>query len=331
MSRHRTALQDYDGYDDDYDEYYDEDYEEDEYSQQYAPPRQTGGVMFGDFVSGSLKTKDGDPVYAFYLKAKEVLGAEYVNSISETELTSIFYMFDGNTESAMAYLLEKYASVPEPPSKPATVSTPPGFGSKKTSASAPPPGFSTPQTPPLGKQSSSTKKSTGIASGGSERKKGASTPTPPSISANSSTPVDGSQPPPLNKSLSRVQGSDLPKQNTLSRSSSRSGITTSSSSGQLSRAAALSDDELDPEGSAEAAQTNSKPHLTMVVAGHVDAGKSTLVGNLLHQIGIVNSRTIHKYERNAQAAGKSSFFLAWVMDESESEREHGVTIGVAER
>ena len=42
------------------------------------------------------------------------------------------------------------------------------------------------------------------------------------------------------------------------------------------------------------------PHLTMVVAGHVDAGKSTLVGNLLHQIGLVNTRQIRKFEMNAQ-------------------------------
>ena len=42
-------------------------------------------------------------------------------------------------------------------------------------------------------------------------------------------------------------------------------------------------------------------------------------------------RTIHKYEKEAKEHGKGSFALAWVMDESQSEREHGVTIDLAER
>jgi translation elongation factor EF-1alpha len=75
----------------------------------------------------------------------------------------------------------------------------------------------------------------------------------------------------------------------------------------------------------------SLPELTLVVVGHVDAGKSTLVGNLLVKSGGVQSRTLSKYERESANIGKSSFYLAWVMDEDESEREHGVTIGVAER
>ena len=142
----------------------------------------------------------------------------------------------------------------------------------------------------------------------------------------------------MNKSVARVQKQST-QEPVLSRSSSKSGITTSNSSGQLCRTAPLSDDELEEETNEEKTDStgNSRdsaaalPHLSMVVAGHVDAGKSTLVGNLLFQIGSVNSRTIHKYEKNAQVAGKSSFFLAWVMDESESEREHGVTIGIAEK
>jgi hypothetical protein len=98
----------------------------------------------------------------------------------------------------------------------------------------------------------------------------------------------------------------------------------------------LSDDEevaaasvgalsLDPTGAA------GKQALTMVVTGHVDAGKSTLVGHLLYKCGQVTQRTMHKYEKDSKAIGKASFSLAWVTDESQSEREHGVTIDVAER
>ena len=73
------------------------------------------------------------------------------------------------------------------------------------------------------------------------------------------------------------------------------------------------------------------PHVSVVVAGHVDAGKSTLVGQLLHKAGLIARSKVSKFSRDAEAAGKGSFYLAWIMDEGESEREHGVTIGIAER
>lgn len=38
-------------------------------------------------------------------------------------------------------------------------------------------------------------------------------------------------------------------------------------------------------GQAEGAPSRAKPKLHMVVVGHVDAGKSTLMGRLLHDVG----------------------------------------------
>ena len=35
----------------------------------------------------------------------------------------------------------------------------------------------------------------------------------------------------------------------------------------------------------------------MVVVGHVDAGKSTLIGNLLFKTGNVDKKIMHKYEK----------------------------------
>ena len=58
----------------------------------------------------------------------------------------------------------------------------------------------------------------------------------------------------------------------------------------------------------------------MVVVGHVDAGKSTLLGNLLYKTNVVNQRTIHKFTRESAQIGKGSFALAWVTDGSASER-----------
>jgi elongation factor 1 alpha-like protein len=71
------------------------------------------------------------------------------------------------------------------------------------------------------------------------------------------------------------------------------------------------------------------PSITVVVAGHVDAGKSTLVGNLLYQLGLISSRVIEANEREAARLGKSSFHFAWVTDESSEERERGVTVNAA--
>ena len=63
--------------------------------------------------------------------------------------------------------------------------------------------------------------------------------------------------------------------------------------------------------------------------GHVDAGKSTLMGRLLHDLNVVDQRTIDKYRREATRLGKSSFALAWVLDEDTEERARGVTIDIA--
>lgn len=54
--------------------------------------------------------------------------------------------------------------------------------------------------------------------------------------------------------------------------------------------------------------------------GHVDAGKSTLMGRLLYDSGVVDERTIQKYKQEAERIGKSSFALAWVLDQTGEER-----------
>ena len=63
--------------------------------------------------------------------------------------------------------------------------------------------------------------------------------------------------------------------------------------------------------------------------GHVDAGKSTLMGRLLYDLKVVDQRTIEKYQREAAKIGKSSFAMAWVLDQGSEEREHGITIDIA--
>lgn len=71
-----------------------------------------------------------------------------------------------------------------------------------------------------------------------------------------------------------------------------------------------------------------RPCISLVVCGHVDAGKSTLMGHLLCLVGNVSSKEMHKFDKESRALGKASFKFAWVLDEGEDERARGVTIDV---
>jgi elongation factor 1-alpha len=69
-----------------------------------------------------------------------------------------------------------------------------------------------------------------------------------------------------------------------------------------------------------------KPHLNLVIMGHVDHGKSTTTGHLLYLAGVVDERTIKAYEEEAKKMGKETFKFAWVLDNLKEERERGLTI-----
>jgi elongation factor 1-alpha len=72
-----------------------------------------------------------------------------------------------------------------------------------------------------------------------------------------------------------------------------------------------------------------KVHISLVVIGHVDAGKSTTTGHLIYKCGGIDKRTIEKFEKEAAELGKSSFKYAWVLDNLKAERERGITIDIA--
>jgi elongation factor 1-alpha len=75
----------------------------------------------------------------------------------------------------------------------------------------------------------------------------------------------------------------------------------------------------------------SKPHINVVFIGHVDHGKSTSVGRLLLETGVIEQHLIDKYRKEAEERGKGGFELAYVMDNLKEERERGVTIDVAHK
>ncbi|KAK3956759.1 P-loop containing nucleoside triphosphate hydrolase protein [Pseudoneurospora amorphoporcata] len=76
-------------------------------------------------------------------------------------------------------------------------------------------------------------------------------------------------------------------------------------------------------------KTKGKKTASFVVVGHVDAGKSTMMGRLLLDLNVVDQRTVDKLRKEAEKIGKTSFALAWVLDQRHEERSRGVTIDIA--
>lgn len=75
---------------------------------------------------------------------------------------------------------------------------------------------------------------------------------------------------------------------------------------------------------------SKKPHLNLVVTGHVDNGKSTTVGHLMVDLGVIDQRTIDSFAKESEATGKGDTFkYAWVLDSIKDERERGITIDLA--
>jgi len=75
----------------------------------------------------------------------------------------------------------------------------------------------------------------------------------------------------------------------------------------------------------------TKPHLNLIFVGHVDHGKSTTVGRLLYDSGVIDEQTLRKLKEKAKELGKAGFEFAFVMDQLKEERERGVTIDLAHK
>uniref|UniRef100_A0A915C5W8 Tr-type G domain-containing protein n=1 Tax=Parascaris univalens TaxID=6257 RepID=A0A915C5W8_PARUN len=69
-----------------------------------------------------------------------------------------------------------------------------------------------------------------------------------------------------------------------------------------------------------------KEHVNIVFIGHVDAGKSTIGGQLMYLTGMVDKRTLEKYEKEAKDKGRESWYLSWALDTNDEEREKGKTV-----
>jgi elongation factor 1-alpha len=74
---------------------------------------------------------------------------------------------------------------------------------------------------------------------------------------------------------------------------------------------------------------HEKPNVNVVFVGHVDHGKSTAIGRLVYDSGLIPENEMQKLKEEAAKNGKVGFEFAFVMDRVKEERERGVTIDLA--
>ncbi|KAK3552705.1 hypothetical protein QTP86_021134, partial [Hemibagrus guttatus] len=92
----------------------------------------------------------------------------------------------------------------------------------------------------------------------------------------------------------------------------------------------LEEDEEAPTPKMTPTQPNApkKEHVNVVFIGHVDAGKSTIGGQIMYLTGMVEKRTLEKYEREAKEKNRETWYLSWALDTNQEERDKGKTVEV---
>ena len=76
------------------------------------------------------------------------------------------------------------------------------------------------------------------------------------------------------------------------------------------------------------AMTNAAEPLKLVIVGHVDHGKSTLVGRLLFETGALTEEKLAKLKAVSEKRGQAMEW-AFLLDSFQAERDQGVTIDVS--
>ncbi|MHA1473823.1 MAG: GTP-binding protein, partial [Promethearchaeota archaeon] len=74
-----------------------------------------------------------------------------------------------------------------------------------------------------------------------------------------------------------------------------------------------------------------KEHMNLVIIGHIDNGKSTMMGHLLIATGAVSEREAREMEKMAKDLDRESWKFAYFLDRLAEERKRGITIDLAFR
>lgn len=76
---------------------------------------------------------------------------------------------------------------------------------------------------------------------------------------------------------------------------------------------------------------SDKEHLNLVIIGHIDHGKSTMMGAMLIKTGAISDREARELEKLAKEYDRESWSYAYVFDRLKEERQRGITIDLAFR
>ncbi|KAK3841656.1 MAG: P-loop containing nucleoside triphosphate hydrolase protein [Linnemannia gamsii] len=118
---------------------------------------------------------------------------------------------------------------------------------------------------------------------------------------------------------------NTPIQKTLTPATAPSKTTTQRSTTPTTAAMEADEDAVDQKTLTE---FFGKEHMNVIFIGHVDAGKSTMGGRILEASGMIDKRTLEKYEKDAKEAGRDSWYLSWALDTNAEERAKGKTVEV---
>lgn len=102
--------------------------------------------------------------------------------------------------------------------------------------------------------------------------------------------------------------------------------TTSSPSEEKPDKIAITTKPKEPEKTPSPEPENYQENINIIFIGHVDAGKSTIGGQLLFLTGQVDKRTLEKYEREAKEKNRETWYLSWALDTNLEERDKGKTV-----
>ena len=70
------------------------------------------------------------------------------------------------------------------------------------------------------------------------------------------------------------------------------------------------------------------PKINLVVVGHKDHGKSTLIGRLLYDSKAINEQKLQEVRTELEKSGHKDFEFAFLLDSLEEERQGGLTIDI---
>src|SRR3981189_1479157 len=73
----------------------------------------------------------------------------------------------------------------------------------------------------------------------------------------------------------------------------------------------------------------TRPHVRIVIVGHVDRGKSTLVGRLLHETGSLPEGKLEMLKAVSARRGMP-FEWSFLLDALQTERDQGITIDTSQ-